>query len=104
METQASLSNLTGAGSAVVVVAEDGGADGEEDGAGAVPLLAFAAAGFGWPKKAVMGAFALCFFAASVARSAALRLSDILVLNSNSNSLLEPEVDILWSNFKRPES
>ena len=38
-------------------------------------LLGFA---LGWPKKDVMEPFALGFFTASVARSAALRLSDML--------------------------
>ena len=72
LASQASLSNFTG--SVVGAVAEEAGADGEDD--GAVPFV-FA---LGWPKNAVMELLALGFFAASVARSAALRLSDILPL------------------------
>ena len=60
-------------GSVVGAVAEEAGADGEDDGAPFVFAL-------GWPKNAVMELLALGFFAASVARSAALRLSDILPL------------------------
>ena len=68
--SQASLSNL--GGSAMGAGAEDVGAAGEEDGA---PF----GDDFGWPKKDVMEPLALGFFAASAARSAALRLSDMFV-------------------------
>lgn len=70
LASQASLSNFTG--SVAGAVAEDAGADGEED--GAAPFVV----ALGWPKNEVMELLALGFLAASAARSTAFRLSDIL--------------------------
>jgi len=69
LATQASLSNLTGCISDAVAdeVGWDGVVEEEVDGLG-----------LGWPKNAVMEPLLFGFFAASVARSAALRLRDMM--------------------------
>lgn len=82
VDSQATLSNLAGTGAGAASALSVDFAVGEEAGwedAGWEDLVAADGLDLGWPKKEVMEPLGLGFFAASAARSTALRLRDISV-------------------------